>query len=159
MQVENCSKFWFQPKSERKLVEHFDQELNQKFSKIIEPCTDYTALIQAQIIVARDENTQKLHRARLISWDYNDSIRNFKGTVCFIDSGRKQECHMNDLYIFTGQTEQITMPPRCFQCKLAEIQPSMANISGGNMWDRKAIETFNSFVLDRELKATVSETS
>lgn len=133
--------------------------MNQHDTSIIEPCTDYTVITQIKStnIVARDHTDRKLYRARLISWDYDNIEGIFNGTVCFIDTGRKQKCRLNDLYVFTQQIEQAKIPPRCFQCKLAEIQPSMYNLSGGNMWDRGAFELFNSFIFDREVKAEVSQ--
>ncbi|XP_031619138.1 probable ATP-dependent RNA helicase spindle-E [Contarinia nasturtii] len=156
--VENCTKFWFQPKNERPRIEDFYRELNdnRELTTIIQSCTDYTPLIEAKIIVARDHKDKKLYRARLISWDYNAFTKTFKCTVCFIDFGRTQKCQMTDLYVFIKtQTEQDTFPARCFQCKLAEIQPSMANISGGNMWDRATVDLFNSFVTEREVTAKI----
>lgn len=163
LQIENCSKFWFQPKSELPKIKQFYRELNENeaSSQIIEPCTDYVAVIEAKNIVARNYNDGKLYRARLISWDYglvNKLTRVFKANVCFIDFGHTQMCQMKDLHTFIDKKaiEQQTLPARCFPCKLAAIQPSMANISGGNMWDRGSVDTFASYVMKREVTAEVS---
>lgn len=62
---------------------------------------------------------------------------------------------MCDLFLFKADIEQSQMPPRCFECRLAEIQPSTANISGGHAWDRRVIERFQQTVLNRRVKAEV----
>lgn len=155
MQIENCSKFWFQPKNERNRIEKYNQELNNSSCRIIEVCTDFATVSKTQIIAVRDRTDRKLYRARLTDYKYDDDRNIFKGTVCFIDTGRTQSCYMNDVYVFVKRTEQTTMPPRCFPCRLAEIQPSMANVSGGNMWDRKAIELFSGFAVGRDVTAEV----
>lgn len=96
-----------------------------------------------------------MYRARLIGWDYSPRSRIFKGTVRFLDSGRSQKVQMCDLFLFKADIEQSQMPPRCFECRLAEIQPSTANISGGHAWDRRVIERFQQTVLNRRVKAEV----
>lgn len=159
LQVENCSKFWFQPKSERPKIEQFCRELNENMesTQLIRSCTDHTPLIDAKIIVARDHKRKKLYRARLVSWDLDPMSGMFRATVCFIDFGHTQRCQLKDLYIFNERKiEQQTLPARCFPCKLAAIQPSMSNISGGNMWDQESLDLFTSFINEREVTAEVS---
>lgn len=155
MQVESCSKFWFQPKIEKQIVQHFNRELNNPNTSIIERCTDLASAKQSDIIAARNKNDDRLYRGRLISWDYDAFTKSYKATVCFIDYGHTQQCDLRDLYTFTMETEESTLPPRCFQCRLAEVQPSSGNISGGFKWDNEAIESFKTFVLDRDVKAQV----
>lgn len=155
MQVENCSKFWLQPKSEKEIVKFFNLELNNKDTKIIKQCINTSNIQPSEIIAARDYNNDKLYRARFISWDYDDIRKSYKGNVQFIDYGRTQQCDIKDLYTFTERTEQEGASPRAFECKLAEIQASTANLSGGFKWDAQAIELFKSFVLEREVKAQV----
>lgn len=140
-------------------IELFKYELNESSNKIIESCHDFLGLTHNQIIVARDYNDNKLYRARFIAWDneYDEFTHDFKyATVCFIDYGYTQKCDVADLYVFTGNNEMATMPPRCFQCRLAEIQPSTVNLSGGNMWDHRAIQQFKLFLLECEVKAEVN---
>lgn len=125
--------------------------------EIIDGCNDYLTLTQASIIVARDHIDGNLYRARLIGWDYDPKSRIFKGTVRFLDSGRSQKVQMSDLFTFKRDidVEQSQMPSRCFECRLAEIQPSTANISGGHTWDRRVIDMFKQSVLNRRVKAEV----
>lgn len=149
--------FWFQPKSEKQRVENFKKVLNDNTNGIIELCVDYEVVTHEDIIVARDRNDNKLYRARLVTWDYDQFTNEYKtATICFIDYGHTQKCDTVDLFVFTRANEMATMPPRCFQCRLAEIQPSTANISGGNMWDHDAINLFKRFVFDCDVKAEVS---
>lgn len=95
------------------------------------------------IIVARNHSDNKLHRARLTEFECDSHTMMFKGTVRFIDIGQTQKCQLKDIYLFAQPVEQSKMPPRCFKCRLAEIQPSTSNISGGFMWDLEAIDLFN----------------
>lgn len=158
-QVENCSKFWFQPTAERQTVAFYVRELNRHDQEIFVPCTDDDLpLNHSTIYVARNHCDKKFYRARLIGYDFNSQTMTFKGTVCFIDTGLTQKCELADIYLFTktGELlEQATMPPRCFPCRLAEIQPSTSNISGGYLWDRAAIELFNSYTQQKEVKVEV----
>lgn len=128
---------------------------------IFVPCTDDDLpLNRTTIYVARDHSDEKFYRARITSYDFNSHTMTFKGTVCFIDTGRTQKCELADICKFTKKGEltvdQATMPPRCFPCQLAEIQPSTSNISGGYLWDRKAIELFNEYTMGCAVKAEVN---
>lgn len=137
------------------------RELNRSDQDLFVPCTDDDLpLNRSTIYVARNHCDQKFYRARLIGYDFNSQTMTFKGTVCFIDTGLTQKCELADIYLFTKRgelLEQATMPPRCFPCRLAEIQPSTSNISGGYLWDRAAIELFNGYTQQKEVKAEVSK--
>lgn len=152
--MDNCSKFWFQPQSEKQIVEKYEREMNENTRKICKPCIDCTVLNRNMIIAVRDHMDDKLYRARLTEFDCDNSSMSFRGTACFIDTGRSQKCTLNDIYLFTNSVEQSEMPPRCFPCRLAEIQPSTSNISGGFMWDREAIGLLEQFA-NNNVKAQV----
>lgn len=154
-QVENCSKFWFQPESVKRMVEFYVRELNENGQEISKPCTDYSDLNRTMIIAVRDQIDNKLRRARLNEFNCDSISMKFKGIASFIDTGRTQKCELKDIYLFTRPVEQSQMPPRCFPCRLAEVQPSTSNISGGFMWDREAIELLNKFALHIKVKAEV----
>lgn len=114
---------------------------------------DYLSITREEIIVARDHIDNQLYRARMIA---HDNFTTYDPhTVSFIDYGRTQRCQVKDLYIFKCRNDLSTTPPRCFECRLAEVQPSNANLSGGNMWDSDAIDYFRSSVKDCEVKAEV----
>lgn len=138
-------------------IEQFGRELNEQSNGIIAPCKEFFDITHEQIIVARDQIDNKLRRARLVVWDLNEYTNEFKpATVCFIDYGYTQTCAPNDLYVFTRDSEMATMPARCFQCRLAEIQPSTMNLSGGHMWDQRAVQQFKHLLLESQVKAKVS---
>lgn len=110
-----------------------------------------------QLVVVRDKNDGLFHRARIIASEHDEYSKEFKhGTVCFIDYGHTQKCEPKDLYVFLVNDGMATMPARCFQCRLAEIQPSTVNLSGGNMWDQRAIEQFKQCLWNHRLTIEVS---
>lgn len=124
--------------------------MNENEINIIERCADLISISRDQIIVARDSN-DTFYRARLVALDDD----NKSAIVCLIDIGRTLKCLPSHVYTFKRDSELSSLPPRCFQAKLAEIQPSTANISGGYMWDKEAIELFKLFALDCEVRAEV----
>lgn len=138
------------------MVNEYFRELNQNDQIIIMPCTDYNVLNRSMIIVARNHSNKKLYRARLTEFECDSHTMMFKGTVCFIDIGQTQKCQLKDIYLFTHPVEQSKMPPRSFKCRLAEIQPSTSNISGGFMWDREAIDLFNHHTANNDVIAEVT---
>lgn len=160
IQVENCSKFWFQPSELHATVVNYARQLNQCNQDLFVPCTDDDLpLNRTTIYVARDYSDNKFYRARLISYNFSSQMT-FKGTVCFIDTGHTQKCELKDIYVFTkrGETLEVAlMPPRCFPCRLAEIQPSTSNISGGYLWDRGGIDLFKQYTSRNEVKAEVKK--
>lgn len=117
---------------------------------MIEGCTDLITIPRDKIFVARDGDGT-LYRARLVALDEDMK----SATVSLIDIGRTLKCLPSHVYMFKQDNELSSLPPRCFQCRLAEIQPSTANISGGYMWDSDAIELFKFFADDCEVKAEV----
>lgn len=133
--------------------------MNQRNQDIFVPCIDDDLpLNRTTIYVARNHSDQKYYRARIVAYDFDSQTMTFKGTVCFMDTGLTQKCELADIFKFTknGESiEQATMPPRCFPCRLAEIQPSTSNISGGYLWDRKAIVLFIQLTQRGEVKAEV----
>lgn len=145
IQIESCSKFWFQPTTEQQNVRRYSRELSE--NNFITQCVDYVAVTNKQIIVARDMTDQKLYRARLVSWEFDQHTKDYKSaTVCFIDFGHSQKCKLNDLFVFTQENEMATKPPRCFAARLAGIQPSTANITGGHIWELASVQMFQKFV-------------
>lgn len=129
--------------------------LNVRDCSFIEKIFDDEIIDKATTIVARNENDGNLHRARLL----NCGLRvrsSAQCTVLFIDFGYTQKCELNELYTFKEKNNVASMPPRCFECCLAEVQPSTANLNGGNTWDHKAIELFKLHTLENHVKAKVS---
>lgn len=109
------------------------------------------------IIVARNHKDNYFYRARLTDFEYDENLNGLKGTVCFIDTGRTQKCQLSDIFQFVQSVEQSHLPPRCFQCRLAQIQPITTNISCGYMWDRVAIDLFNELTAKNDVIAEVKK--
>lgn len=113
---------------------------------MIEPFNQDDEIIKNRNIVARDKKDgNRLHRARIIDYKLNARSRKRVFLVNFIDFGHSQECSVEDLFVFTKNDEAYKMPPRCFQCCLAEIKPSTVNQTCGYSWDTTAKEEFEEF--------------
>lgn len=118
-------------------------------------CFDDDIIDKNAIMVARNRLNNRLYRARVLNW-YKDKSE-VQCEVLFIDFGCVQkDCVKDDLYTFKGYFEAAKMPPRCFECCLAEIQPSASNLSGGSKWDYQAVEKFKRMVLGKEVTAKVN---
>ena len=55
-----------------------------------------------------------------------------------MDYGILAKCCFDDLRKFYDEASQFTDPPKCFECRLAEVQPSMIR-SSCNVWDENAV--------------------
>lgn len=62
---------------------------------------------------------------------------NFPFQIFLMDYGKTISCDFDKLYRFDKEAEQLRMPPRCFECCLAEVQPSTINFSA-NDWQSEA---------------------
>lgn len=155
LQVVSCSKFWLQPSDEKSKVDWYSETLNALNCPYIEMCFDDDIIDKNTIIVARNRLDNRLHRARVLNW-YKEKSE-VQCEVLFIDFGFVQkDCTKDDLYTFKRYFEAAKMPPRCFECCLAEIQPSASNLSGGSKWDYQAVEQFKRTVLGKEVTAKVN---
>lgn len=105
------------------------------------PITDFCSLKTSSIIVARDQKDQKFYRARVLGSSCNQQNGNFKCTVQFIDFGHTQLCTVDDLFEIDTESEQMTVPARCFQCCLAKIQPSKINVRSGKFFSQFSVKT------------------
>lgn len=65
-----------------------------------------------------------------------------------MDYGMTVNCCSNDIYEFRKNSEYLNTPPRCYECSLAEIQPSAFH-SISNSWDDKTIDVFRSLTINR----------
>lgn len=116
--------------------------LNDPERLMVEPCLRDEKIDKRTIIVARNENDGRFYRARVLGRNADEFREEF--SIIFIDFGHKQKCSIDDLFNFSMKIEASQLPPRCFECCLAEIQPSTMNATGGNSWDFEAIELFKS---------------
>lgn len=155
LQIENCSKFWFQSVNEAETVNGYTNDLNDPTNAIIEPCAEDADINKNTIIVVRDKKDKKFYRARLQDWIPIFGSTKRKCIVKFIDFGHTQECFVSDLYCFLEKNPASYMPARCFECCLAEIQPSSLNKNGGNSWEYEAIDLFRKSTRGKRVTAKV----
>lgn len=151
--MDSCSKFWFQPLSEKETVESYDKILNEPDCSIIEPYSVDEPIDKKTIIVARNKTNGRLCRARILASTKCSSRLTYK--IIFIDIGQTQDCSVDDLFNFNVKVSASQLPPRCFECCLAEIQPSTVNVNGGNLWDFASIDLFKRFDQGKRVVAKV----
>lgn len=106
------------------------------------------------IFGARNHKDGQIYRARILHVK-SQVGEQFKCIVSFIDFGYTQECTETDLFNIKQECDAATMPARCFECCLAEIQPSTMNLTGGNTWEKEAVELFKKQTLEKSLIAKV----
>lgn len=138
MQVESCDRFWFQPNRERVIIEKFFDEINPvESSRILESIVDQDHVQIAEILAARSAEDGNFYRAKVINMD--KICEQIVFTVIFIDFGTITKCDVGDLLKIRNEnyTEQTTLPPRCFLCCLAEVQPSVIH-AVKNVWNKDA---------------------
>lgn len=69
--------------------------------------------------------------------------------VRLIDFGVEHQCGLGDLWLYgrTGAAAQYAdVPPRAFECRLAELQPSQLTAERGQ-WTADAVEAFRAMVM------------
>lgn len=68
--------------------------------------------------------------------------------VRLIDFGVEHECRLAELLRYGGASAHYAdVPPRSFECRLAELQPSQLTAERG-MWTADAVEAFRALVMD-----------
>lgn len=62
--------------------------------------------------------------------------------VQLIDCGKILDCQFEQLYDYCGSLRKfIDLPPRCFECGLAQLQPSLVRYPN-SIWSIDAINLF-----------------
>lgn len=79
---------------------------------------------------------------------------NFVLQVRLIDSGKIADQTIDNIYEYCGKNRKFfDLPPRCFECSLAQIQPSQ--IRYGGQWSIEAKTSFENQVLQRTVEIEV----
>lgn len=81
-----------------------------------------------------------------------------KFKVRLVDTGKKLDCNTENVYEYCGKRNSFfDLPPRCFECALAEIQPSQIRYPNG-IWSSEAIALFERETTKRiiELEVTLN---
>lgn len=152
--MDNCSKFWFQPLNEKERVKEYSKILNDPQFAQYYQSVDSGKIDKRLILVVRDRKSDRLFRAQVCNVD-RSRLREPKFTIMFIDFGHKQECSLHELYTLKLKDDELQLPPRCFECRLAEIEPSTLNRTAGNYWDCDAIGLFKAQMMDVKVVAKV----
>lgn len=130
------------------------KELNN-FGSDIEPFADPTEVKNGQILAACLNG--EYHRAKIIC-----STKSETGVLyqCnFIDFGYEELLEFDKLRRFRGVSAQFSdIPPRVFECRLAEVQPSSLH-SERCTWTADANRFFEGLVNNITVLAKVSSTS
>lgn len=151
--MDSCSKFWFQPLSEKERVKKYSKILNDPQFAQYYQSADSDKIDKRSMLVVRDRKRDRLLRAQVCNVDRRN--RESKFTVMFIDFGHKQQCSLDELYTLKLKDDELRLPPRCFECRLAEIEPSTLNRTAGNYWDFDAVELFKAKLEDVKVVAKV----
>lgn len=153
-QVDSCSKFWFQPLNEKERVKKYSKILNDPQFAQYYQSVDSDKIDKRLMFIVRDRKSDRLLRAQICKIDRSES-QDLKITVMFIDFGHKQECSIDELCTLKLKDDELQLPPRCFECCLAEIEPSTLNRTAGNYWDFDAVELFKAKMKDVKVVAKV----
>lgn len=133
------------------MMENIFKELNN-FGSDIEPFTDPTQVKNGQILAACLNGDY--HRAKILC-----STKSETGVLyqCnFIDFGYDHLVEFDKLRRFRGVSAQFAdIPPRVFECRLAEVQPSSMNLDRCT-WPIEAIQFFEGLVGNADVLAKVS---
>lgn len=93
----------------------------------------------ADVVAAKNSKDGKFYRARLINMGVDNNVDLF--TVFFMDIGTTEICKLEDLRQFRDRVPQATNLPRCFECRLAQIEPSQICSKTG-MWSETGNKLF-----------------
>lgn len=133
------------------LLDNIYDELNNENSDI-EPFANPKEITIGHLLVAHYNN--EYSRANIISFLAKGNRIVYQ--VLFIDLGVRDEIEFSDLRRFRGVSAQfIDIPPRVFECRLAEISPSSIK-SEKNIWTREDINTMASLTKKRSVCAKVN---
>ncbi|XP_055325146.1 probable ATP-dependent RNA helicase spindle-E isoform X2 [Sitodiplosis mosellana] len=149
--IEACNQFWFQPETEWYKVSEFETYLRNYRKEVLEPLSiDTESLIGQLIIVSIDACSGiTYHRAKILA---------FNAELCrvrLIDTGKVLECNTECIYRYCGRLRTFfDLPPRCFECRLAQMQPSQIRYPSGN-WPIEAITLFRNKTEQRTIEIEV----
>lgn len=108
------------------------------------------------VIAAREKRNGMFFRARIFGSDFDEATESTLFTVFYIDYGHMGVCKLEELRRLVNQELQ-NLPPRCFECRLAEIQPTVIR-SETNDWSPEANDIFRNLIdgANRKVTAEVS---
>lgn len=104
------------------------------------------------VIAAHDKRKGTYLRARILSTDFDEATESLLYFVSFIDYGYTGFCKSNELFRLLDSEIQ-NLPPRCFECRLAEVQPAIIR-SETHDWSPEANDTFRQLIDDTDGRVT-----
>lgn len=79
--------------------------------------------------------------------------------IRFLDYGFiRDDCKLETLRLVESDSEFMDLPPRCFECSLAQLQPSVL-MSPSGTWDSDAVKWFRNVAANRHLSIEVCRTA
>ncbi|CAG9798816.1 unnamed protein product [Chironomus riparius] len=152
--VEHCNKFYFCPRvayntridlPDRRYESVLEDIKSLLKTAILDPVNIDQKIQPGQIIIYK--KAKDILRAELIRYVRDDLVE-----IYVMDRGTN--ILVTPKYIYTFQKDIATnklktYPPRVFECKLKEIEPSCMQ-SFGNKWSGEAIEYFKANVLNKD---------
>ncbi|XP_031628409.1 probable ATP-dependent RNA helicase spindle-E [Contarinia nasturtii] len=138
--TENCGRFWFQPSKYLIEINKIFEEINNPNSDL-EPFHQESDVVIGQVLAAAfpsDNSKVEFYRAKIINIERDKKTKQITYEVRFIDFGNKITCNLSKLRRLRGVSSHfLSLPPYCYQCSLAYIQPSQLNAPDG-VWQQEA---------------------
>lgn len=157
------NKFWFKPTERRneEILESIRSVMNNERLNTITELSELKGKIVAAKVRNEEERMNDMdrsyHRAKILSKVYVRETCHYQ--ILLIDEGDEAVVKFEDLrsldnvwvlgttvgFRDTNKIYLVDIPPRAFECTLAEIQPSYVHSSAGK-WTPDAIEEFKSML-------------
>lgn len=132
--------------------------------EVIETIPKHIAILTKDLVIVTTEacSGTTYHRAKILStsaqfglfrvsmlqsvkishFNRTISLTNVHLQVRLIDTGKILDCNHQQIFKYCGkQRKFMDLPPRCFECGLAQVQPSQVRYPNGH-WPNEAIELF-----------------
>lgn len=104
------------------------------------------------VIAARDKRNGTYYRARILGADFDEATDSLLYSVFYIDYGHTGLCKLTEMRRLLNY-EMQNLPPRCFECRLAEVQPAIIQ-SETNDWSQEANDKFRDMIDDADQRVT-----
>lgn len=138
VQVETPHRFFVRSSDEESLMRSMFDELNAE----LEPFETWDQVAVGSVVAAR--YCGEFHRAKVM--DVVRSANRHSYRVRIMDFGMFAEVHLGDLRQLLGVASQFAdIPPRVFECRLAEVQPSSLASDKG-IWTPESVSAFGGLI-------------
>ncbi|KAL5273653.1 TDRD9 family protein [Megaselia abdita] len=140
--IENCSKFFFMPLSEKEMMSSISSRLNDfELEKFENP----DEIIKNMMVAVKYGG--EFRRAKILTIITENPIKGISFKVLFIDNGNVENAKFSSIRNIT-HIDLLDIPPRVFECTLFGVRPSLVR-SSHDVWTREAIEMLSDLqVLD-----------